>query len=119
KRFCDLVVSQILLEEMYRQRPVVCAVAGPRSPSVVVVDDHDHREAILGEGIHFHRGVPEAGVPGYANDRVTFVGRLNTDAVLHRRGDSNRIANIGPNRAVLVGSVHYLAGTISSEKSSS
>src|ERR1044071_3298719 len=36
KRFCDLVVSKILLEEMYRQCPAVSAVAGLRSPGVAV-----------------------------------------------------------------------------------
>src|SRR5689334_5584415 len=103
---------------MNRHRPVVSSVAGPGTPGIVVVDDHDHRQAILGQSIHLHRSVAEAGVSGYANDRMALVGRLNADAVLHRSGDPNRVANIGSNRSVLVGSVHYLPRSVSAEKSS-
>src|SRR5262249_11828224 len=111
----QLVVPEVFLEQVNRERVGFALRLNPGAPGIVVVHDHDGRQLMLGHRIDLHRGVAEAGVAGDADDRMALVGSLWTDAQLHRRRDSYRIADVGTDRAVLVGTVHDLPGPIAAQ----
>src|SRR4030095_7768367 len=71
ERFPNFVVPEILLEQMDGHRLAVASVSGPGTPRVVIVDDHDHRQPVLAQGIHLHRSVTEPGISRNAYHWVT------------------------------------------------
>ena len=65
--------------------------------------------------VDLHGRVAEARVAGDADDRMPLIRRLRSDAVLHRRRDADRVADIRTDGAVLVSAVHDLAGPIAAQ----
>src|SRR5262245_7836849 len=113
--FGDLVITHVFLEQVEAQRHGVATVARPRAPGVVVVYDHDHRHAVFRSGLEFHDRVADARVARDADHRGAFVRGLYAYAVLHRHRRAERVADIRPDRAVLIGAVQNLARPISTQ----
>ncbi len=60
------VVTDVFLEEMQAHRNRVAAIARPRPPGVVVVNDDDHRHPVLRGGLKFHYRVADARIACHA-----------------------------------------------------
>src|SRR5262252_657191 len=113
--FGDLVITHVFLEQVEAQRHGAAAVARPRAPGVVVVNNDDDRQAIFRSGLEFHDRVADARVARDADHRGAFVRGLYADAVLHRHRRAERVPDVGADRAVLIGAVQNLARTVSAQ----
>ena len=100
---------------MERQRERLSGGLNPRAPGIVVVDDHDDRQAILRQGVDLHERIPDTAVARGAHDGVAAVSRLSPCSLLYGRRHADGVTDVGPDGTILIRPVHDLSRPVTAK----
>src|SRR5262249_46366130 len=101
QRLGNLLVAQVLLEQI--NVPAARGVAQVEdAPGIVVVDEHDGRDPVLGHRLHLHDRITAPGITRETEHGRALIRLLGTDTQLRRHPDAQQVTEVGPDRQVLV-----------------
>src|SRR5580704_17355743 len=106
--FRHLVIAQVLLEEIQVHRAGRSDSGRPHAPAVIIVNDADHGQLVLGRRIELEQAVGDARVAADADGGGAFVGGLRADAALHGGTGADHHRQVRSDRTVLIGADNAL-----------
>ncbi len=92
---------------------------GHMPQALLLIHDGNDRDLVLGRGVQLEHAVSDAGVAGDHQRRRAFVGRLRTDAQLHRGARADHHRQVRTDGRVLIRAVHFLPWPIGAQPAGS